>query len=266
MKKKAIIVHLDALVGVGPLVGGYLKAFAMDDPAIRDNWRIDLYSESAQVKASQVIADLVAEAPDLVAFSVYTWNAGIVRRLLPALQGLLPKQTRFLLGGVEVMNVAPRFVQLDWERTAVCNGEGELTFRDLLRELLQTEPDFEKVAGITFPRDGTWRTTDGQPRIKDLTQLPSPWLTGVFDDSTPEHVALFETNRGCPFFCEFCYWGGAIGQKVYRQDLERLKAEITSIAKRCQAVPFVDGPSDWVDGGEPKEDRRGFTRLCTGCL
>jgi hypothetical protein len=240
MKKSAVIVHLDALAGVTPLVGGYLKAYALAEPEVDASWDVELYSESCRVKASRVIRHLVARSPDLVAFSVYTWNAGLVGRLLPALRGLLPPSTRFLLGGVEVMDFAPHHVDPTWENVAVCNGEGERTFRAMLLELGAERPDFERVGGITFPRGGEWCTTPGQPRIEDLTELASPWLSGVLDEHVGE-VALFETNRGCPFACEFCFWGGAIGQKVYRQDLDRLRDEITYLARRgVRAMSIVD--------------------------
>lgn len=231
MKKSAVIIHLDGIPGLVPLVGGYLKASALAEPDVRDAWDIELYRQGHHVKASIVISDMVRRAPDLVAFSVYTWNAGIVRRLLPVLRGLLPR-TRFLLGGVEVASNAPRFVDRTWENFAVCDGEGEQTFRELLRELSEPRPDWQRVGGLTFARDGAWCTTTGKPRIQDLAELPSPWLTGVFDGFKDLEIALFETNRGCPFACEFCYWGGAIGQKVYAQDDARVREEITYIGKR----------------------------------
>src|SRR6185503_18877270 len=108
------IVHIDGVDGLTPLVGGYLKAFALADPEVRKHWRIELVSATCRVPASQLLRDLVRRAPDLLAFSVYVWNAGLVGRLLPALRGLLPPSTRFLLGGVEVMNLAPRYVERAW--------------------------------------------------------------------------------------------------------------------------------------------------------
>jgi radical SAM C-methyltransferase len=39
-------------------------------------------------------------------------------------------------------------------------------------------------------------------------------------------VALMETNRGCPYKCSFCYWGGSVGQRVRAFSRERLRAEL----------------------------------------
>jgi len=44
-------------------------------------------------------------------------------------------------------------------------------------------------------------------------------------------VALIETNRGCPYKCAFCYWGGAIGQRVRAFSRKRLREEIELFAK-----------------------------------
>lgn len=43
-------------------------------------------------------------------------------------------------------------------------------------------------------------------------------------------VAIMETNRGCPYHCAFCYWGGAIGQKFRNFPRERLLAELEIFA------------------------------------
>ena len=46
-----------------------------------------------------------------------------------------------------------------------------------------------------------------------------PFLTGAIPmvDAAGNFlydVGMLETNRGCPYSCSFCYWGGATGQKV----------------------------------------------------
>ena len=231
MGKRALIVHLNAMPNVTPLVGGYLKAAAQADPVVRAEWEIELHSSHLSTSASGVLQQVVDRPPDVVAFSVYVWNAGLVTRLLPALQGLLPRETQFLLGGVEVMHQAARFVRGSWENVAVCNGEGEGAFRDYLLQVGDSRPRLESVAGLSFFRDGEWITNEPRPRIRTLDEIPSPWLSDAIDLDGVE-VALFETNRGCPYACEFCYWGGAIGQKISRSTMDRLKSEIEYLARR----------------------------------
>jgi radical SAM superfamily enzyme YgiQ (UPF0313 family) len=115
----------------------------------------------------------------------------------------------------------------------VANGEGEHTFHELVRAVLENpaEPDFANVLGVSFRRDGELCTTEERPRIQDLDTIPSPFLGGAIQMSDAAgnfryDVALMETNRGCPYKCSFCYWGGAIGQKMRSFSAERLAAEI----------------------------------------
>lgn len=49
----------------------------------------------------------------------------------------------------------------------------------------------------------------------------------------PEHqwMALWETNRGCPFTCTYCDWGSSTKSRLYAFDIERLKQEIDWFAR-----------------------------------
>jgi len=65
---------------------------------------------------------------------------------------------------------------------------------------------------------------------------PSPYLEGTFDpliEANPAEnwIALWETNRGCPFSCTFCDWGSATKSKVRKFDMERLEKEMDWFAR-----------------------------------
>ena len=68
-------------------------------------------------------------------------------------------------------------------------------------------------------------------RLRDFSDVPSPYLCGVFDKIIEENpnerwLASWETNRGCPFSCAFCDWGSATASKVSRMDLDRVYREL----------------------------------------
>jgi disulfide oxidoreductase YuzD len=70
-----------------------------------------------------------------------------------------------------------------------------------------------------------------QVPIKDLSILPSPYLSGLFTEimekeKIPKIRAVLETNRGCPFLCTFCDWGDLAYNKVGKFPLEKVMAEI----------------------------------------
>ncbi len=239
-KKLATLVHINPQEGITPLVGGYLKSYAYTEEDIKTSWDIQLYSTTINNSASQVIRDIVLLQPDVVGFSLYVWNIGLIQRILPTLRGLLSKTTQFLLGGVQVMNAAEEYVDPSWENVAVCNGEGEITFLQYLRQVGDIIPNMHEVGGITFVREGEYITTSAHKRIKNLGEIPSPYLADIFDPKDLG-IALIETNRGCPYKCEYCFWGGAIGQKVHQLSEDRLRDEIDYLAsKRTRTLHVCD--------------------------
>lgn len=63
--------------------------------------------------------------------------------------------------------------------------------------------------------------------------IPSPYTDGIFDDiierETRPLSALFETNRGCPYGCAFCDWGGMTKSKIIRKDEQEVRDTISYI-------------------------------------
>ena len=72
------------------------------------------------------------------------------------------------------------------------------------------------------------RRRDVGHRIQLLDDVPSPYLSGLLP-SRPSPI-FYETNRGCPYRCAFCYWGNG-NAKVYRMSLERVRAEMELFAR-----------------------------------
>ena len=96
--------------------------------------------------------------------------------------------------------------------------------------------ELDHISGISFQRDGHVVTTPERARIVNLDDIPSPFLEGIlpYRDQYGKAiyaVVLMETNRGCPYKCAFCYWGGAIGQKVRAFSRERLREELNLFAR-----------------------------------
>ena len=70
----------------------------------------------------------------------------------------------------------------------------------------------------------------------DLTNHPSPYLTGILDDSLndPHLAPVMETNRGCPYDCTFCNWGNATKSAINQFSLETVKKEMEYIARNTK--------------------------------
>lgn len=222
-----------------PLAAGYLKAMILEDPELAARVSVRIRNFRGALTYGEMARELFAdEIPDVLAFSVLGWNFRAFGSIAEAFKAVNPDGL-VVFGGTHVSGQAQRVFALHPHVDVVVNGEGELTFRELVRARVEgaTTADLGGIAGISWRApDGTVTTNEDRPRIEDLDIIPSPFLTGAID-LLDEHgdfrydVALIETNRGCPYKCSFCYWGGAVGQRVRAFSRERLKAELEIFAK-----------------------------------
>lgn len=233
--KKVSLIEINVFEKMIPLVSGYLQSYACADPLIKENFRFHKYSTNVNVSQKQILDELLEQASDIYAFSCYLWNTELVRKLLVPLRKEKP-EAWILLGGPQVMHQAKNHLTPESEKMLICNGEGEQTFAHFLGELLMDEPDFERVKGLSFFKRGELITTEPQERITDLDTIPSPYLNGVFQDSS-YLMTVMETNRGCPFHCSFCFWGAATNDRVYKFSEDRVRDEITWLSENN--VPFI---------------------------
>ena len=237
MSKKVAFVELTVFAGVLPLASGYMEAYCRRDPSLAGALRFDKISLPVKTPYEEVLATLTRSDADVYAFSCYVWNMGMVRRLLAALMARKPG-AHFLLGGPQVMQQGARYLPAGHENVFLCNGEGERTFYHFMKALLSPERDFASVKNLSFYRGGEIVTTDPEPRISDLAEIPSPFLEGIFEKGGYTWMVL-ETNRGCPFKCNYCYWGAAIGAKVYKYDEQRIERELTWISESSCVYLFI---------------------------
>ncbi|WHT23334.1 KedN5 family methylcobalamin-dependent radical SAM C-methyltransferase [Crossiella sp. CA-258035] len=222
-----------------PLAAGYMKAMALTDPRTGPHVDIDIVNYRGEVTLAAMANDLLrAGPPDILAFSVFGWNYRAFGSLAETFKQLNPDGW-VVFGGTHVANQAERTFRMFPDVDIVVNGEGELTFCDLVAAYLDggSRHDLGAVEGITYQGlDNVPVTTPARERIQDLDCIPSPFLTGAIPLLDEEgafryDVALMETNRGCPYKCSFCYWGGATGQRVRAFSRERLRAELELFAK-----------------------------------
>jgi radical SAM superfamily enzyme YgiQ (UPF0313 family) len=256
-----------------PLSLGYIKATAYADPGIRSAADIQICSFRGSATAPEIARALFSgEPPDILAFSVFGWNLYRFAAIAETYRQLKPDGW-IIVGGTHVANQAERLCRLYPAIDIVANGEGEFVFRDILQAYLGglRKSELDHIAGISFQRDGRVVTTKERARIANLDDIPSPFLEGVlpFRDSTGRAiygVALLETNRGCPYKCAFCYWGGAVGQRVRAFSRERLREELKLFAREgVESIALCDAnlgllPDDeiFVDDVIRMKERYGY--------
>ena len=216
------------------LILASLEATAITDPVVADAYRFQkhvVYQDPGLLHRVDTIVDGL-DAPDTVALSAYFWNRSVAFAIADRVKQRWP-ESRVVLGGNDVSYQTEFVFRSCPSVDVLVHGEGELTFRALLRQWASRAGSLDDVAGISYQADGTVHTTAPAERILDLSVLPSPLLSGVFPDKAVENsrIVIFETNRGCPYSCAFCYWGGAVGTRVRQFPLERLKDEISYLVE-----------------------------------
>lgn len=259
-----------------PLASGYLKATALADDEVRDGTDITIHNFRGGTSNAAMANDLYTSGfPDVIAFSVMGWNYRSFGALAATFKQLNPNGW-VIFGGTHVTNQAERVFRMFPDVDIVVNGEGELTFRDLLNARLQgaEKTDLHAIAGIAFrDQSGVVVTTEERERISDLELIPSPFLTGALDLTDEAgnfryDVALMETNRGCPYKCAFCYWGGAVGQKVRAFSMSRLRQELELFGRlkvhtvvACDAnFGLLPADAEFVEALIETRDKFGFPR------
>jgi len=176
----------------GYLVGYVQNDFPETEFIITPRIYTDLLSEEAFVKYA------VEQKPDLMTFSLYLWNIEKSLRVVEKIKKYLPK-VEFLFGGPEV-NPDNKFL-LDSEQFS-CGivGEGEIAFKDFLSGKVRVD-----IAGF-LTKDSY---NDFKTLRNDYSAETNPYLSGLIE-TKPDETMFFETVRGCPFNCSFCYYN-----KVY---------------------------------------------------
>ncbi len=217
-----------------PLALGYLKAYAQKNEELRDAVDFRIFNYRGADRPIHMVPEvLIEDPPDILACSVFGWNFRNFGQLATTFRQINPVGWT-IFGGTHVAYQAQRVFSLYPEVDVVVNGEGEITFSNLLRAYLGggSRHGLADTRGISFrSAAGDLVTTEDEPRIKDLDTIPSPFLTGalpLFDEKGEflYDAVTMETNRGCPYSCAFCYWGGAIGQKIHAFSRDRLREEI----------------------------------------
>jgi radical SAM superfamily enzyme YgiQ (UPF0313 family) len=176
----------------------------------------------------QNIVDLMLDA-DVVGFSTYVWNANISLEAARRLKEARP-QAIIVFGGPQVPDKPEAFLRSHPFIDIVIHNEGERTFLDLLERL--PVRDWSGLSGVSYlTPDGKFVKAPPGERMRELAELPSPFLNGMFDQLVAENpeekwIGLWETNRGCPFQCTFCDWGSSTASKVNRFELDRLFLEL----------------------------------------
>ena len=194
-----------------------------------------------------ILALLLSEEPDVIAFSVYIWNRRATLDLVDALAVANP-HLRIILGGPEVSFDGDEIFDRHPGLTALIRREGEEPLRSLLMAWQQGhEPGVIDRATLRQGKE-LLRGPDSQFLI-DLDNLPSPFPLGLSD--LTRGFVYYETSRGCPFRCSFCL--SARDNQMRSYSMDRIHSDLLFLMQHKVAkVKLVDRTFNY-DAGRCRE-------------
>jgi anaerobic magnesium-protoporphyrin IX monomethyl ester cyclase len=198
----------------------------------------------AQHAVRQTIERLTAEIrPDVVGLSVMTFQRATARRIIALIRTLKP-EVRIVVGGYDPSLAPEAWIHPDAGADVIVRGEGDLTFRELLRAW-ETQRPLDRIAGLWF-RDGTTFRRNLPRAVSAIERgdvKPPNRAARVLSGYTMlgRPIDVVETSRGCTFDCSFCSIIQMRGRNFHRFSIERVIADIGDAhARGARAIFFVD--------------------------
>ena len=221
-----------------PLGVAYMKAVMDRDDAGREiDSRLFVYAE-------RLLEAIRTDPPDVLMLSNYVWNEALSHYCFRVAKAANPNILT-VLGGPNIsleperqLAYLNRYPFID----VYALGEGDFLAHAIVRAFMDAGKSIRRLGAVGLP-SSVFRNPEGQatidetkPRHKQVEDIPSPWLSGIQDEFFDGKLApMIETNRGCPFTCTFCVQGTKFYSKIHNFSVDRIKEEITYIAKRIRS-------------------------------
>jgi len=196
---------------------------------IRAPYKFDKYSTCQEIKDEM---DLGIPA-DVYMFGSYVWNYEMCDDI-----ALLVKQQNpnaiLVIGGPQIGKNEPDLISKRLEiYDYICQitKPGEAFFNSLI------DGYFDNLNAWPKQEDVVWEWRSNK---KEVILFPSysvyeehfdylKEVSSYADENGMEHDMPLESTRGCPYSCTFCEWGGGIGGKVYKKDIDVWKKDIIAL-------------------------------------
>jgi anaerobic magnesium-protoporphyrin IX monomethyl ester cyclase len=183
-----------------------------------------------QDRVRETVERLVRDIePDVVGLSVMTFQRKTAKKIIDLIRQLRP-QTKIAVGGYDP-SLAPDGYQDNDSGVVdfIVRGEGEITFRDLLRAI-EDESGYDHIAGLSYRSgDRFYHNQERGVSSLDNSEIRPPnrkarVLKGYMN--LGRQVDIIETSRGCTFDCSFCSIIEMRGRNFHTYTFDRVLADI----------------------------------------
>jgi len=248
MLKEKIVVYFADLTHTGQLVATNIHPLAIGLVAAYAKSRLGELIDIELFRYPEDLGDAIERRPpDILGFSNYSWNCNLAYEFAKRVKQR-HQNTVIIFGGPnyglsreEQARFWQSFPLIDFYMVK----EGEKSTVRLIEKLVEYEFDIEAIKSgeVVIPNchyiyNGKFISGEILPRIKDLDEVPSPYLTGLMDKFFDGVlIPMTHTTRGCPFTCTFCTEGTSYFTKVARRGkFDILSQELQYIAERVGTI------------------------------
>lgn len=200
-----------------------------------------------QNQVRETVTDLLQKIqPDVVGLSVMTFQRKTAQKIIALVRRLVP-QARVVAGGYDPSLAINEYSSPEHGADFVVRGEGEATFRDLLRAL-EGEIELSSIPGLSFKEDHRSSKFVHNPdrpvsHLSGDQILPPDRKARVLSgyEFLGNPVDVVETSRGCTFDCSFCSIIEMRGRNFYTYSIERVLDDIRDAYQHgARSIFFVD--------------------------
>jgi anaerobic magnesium-protoporphyrin IX monomethyl ester cyclase len=197
-----------------------------------------------QQNVRETIERLASEfKPDVVGLSVMTFQRKTSLRIVEVLRSRCPG-VRIAVGGYDPSLAPEAYMAGGNGIDYIVRGEGEVTFRELLRAIERSH-GFDDIQGLSYRTGDGWRQNPARPvhglegnEIR-LPKRSARVLNGYTMMGRP--IDVVETSRGCTFDCGFCSIIEMRGRNFHTYSFDRVLADIRDARDHgARAIFIVD--------------------------
>ena len=222
-----------------PLALLYLRAQLVEHGGVPAG-DVDIAEFTLDTPPAHIARRILRSNPRVAGLSCYVWNVTTFMEVAKLLKKARPDLV-IVLGGPEVGPMAASIVDAYPDVDIVVKSEGEAPFSEIV-ERARDGRTLHDVKGIAF-RDARGVVVDNEdaPLLKDVNDLPSPHLGGFDDIDYGGRVICLETQRGCVFKCNFCFYNKDSSVRNRRFELDRVKRELLHwLGRDVQQIYLMD--------------------------
>jgi radical SAM superfamily enzyme YgiQ (UPF0313 family) len=188
----------------------------------------------------ETVTRLVREFdPALVGLSVMTFQRHTAGRIIDLIRTLKP-DVKIVAGGYDPSLAPDAYLSMSVD--FIVRGEGEVTFRELVRAL-DSRSDMHFLSGLSHRCGDKWihnperaphRLEDDEIRLphRDARVLKGYTLLG-------RQVDVIETSRGCTYDCSFCSIIEMRGRNFHTYSFDRVLEDIRDAQKHGARTIFL---------------------------